>query len=134
MQQILDICFDDKTTIGLQEFMKITEQRSSDMVLAVLSLLRDRLPCSENYWRYKRNYEIHTSKMNVQGQLLQKDSEMSNDSVGKDSSSQVSSSGETKKVVAQAHMSFVKPLSEYNNVDGMLSKKFSGLSSGMLGS
>jgi hypothetical protein len=29
------------------------------MVLAILSLFRERLPCSENYWRYKRNYEIH---------------------------------------------------------------------------
>ncbi len=29
------------------------------MVLAVLSLLRERLPCSENYWRYKRHYEMH---------------------------------------------------------------------------
>ena len=29
------------------------------MVLAVLSLFRERLPCSENYWRYKRNYELH---------------------------------------------------------------------------
>ena len=111
--------------------MKITEQRSSDMVLAVLSLLRDRLPCSENYWRYKRNYEIHTSKMNVQGQLLQKDSEMNSDSVSKNASEV--SSAETRKVVAQAHMSFVKPLTEYNNVDGMLSKKFSGISSGSLG-
>ena len=79
--------------------MKITEQRSSDMVLAVLSLLRDRLPCSENYWRYKRNYEIHTSKINVQGQLLQKDSEMNSDSVSKNNASEVSSA-ETKKVVA----------------------------------
>ena len=70
--------------------------------------------------------------MNVQGQLLQKDSEMNSDSVSKNAS-EVSSSAETRKVVAQAHMSFVKPLTEYNNVDGMLSKKFSGISSGSLG-
>jgi hypothetical protein len=29
------------------------------MFLAMISLFRERLPCSENYWRYKRNYEIH---------------------------------------------------------------------------
>ena len=28
------------------------------MVLSVLSLLRERLPCSENYWRYRRNFEL----------------------------------------------------------------------------
>ena len=59
MTQVLDICFGDKTKINFQEFSSISEQQTSDMVLAVLSLLRDRLPCSENYWRYKRHYEMH---------------------------------------------------------------------------
>ena len=39
--------------------MSISEEKTSDMVLAVLSLLRERLPCSENYWRYKRHFEKH---------------------------------------------------------------------------
>ena len=59
MFQILDACFEEKERITLQEFMTITEEKTSDMVLAVLSLFRERLPCSENYWRYKRNYELH---------------------------------------------------------------------------
>jgi len=37
----------------------MTEEKTSDMVLSVLSLFRERLPCSENFWRYKRNYELH---------------------------------------------------------------------------
>jgi hypothetical protein len=28
-------------------------------LLSVLNLFRERLPCSENFWRYKRNYELH---------------------------------------------------------------------------
>jgi hypothetical protein len=32
------------------------------MVLSVLSLFRERLPCSENYWRYKNNYELHMNQ------------------------------------------------------------------------
>ena len=59
MLQILDLCFEDKERINLEEFKEITESKTSDMVLAVLSLFRERLPCSENYWRYKRNYELH---------------------------------------------------------------------------
>ena len=34
------------------------------MVLSVLLLFRERLPCSENYWRYKRNYELHMKFLN----------------------------------------------------------------------
>ena len=28
----------------------------------VISVLRDKLPCSENFWRYKRNYERNEAK------------------------------------------------------------------------
>ena len=59
MTQILDTCFGTKDKITFDEFCSISEQKTSDMVLAVLSMLRERLPCSENYWRYKRNYEMH---------------------------------------------------------------------------
>jgi hypothetical protein len=43
----------------MEEFQVITETKTSDMVLSVLLLFRERLPCSENYWRYKRNYQMH---------------------------------------------------------------------------
>jgi hypothetical protein len=33
------------------------------MVLSVLLLFRERLPCSENYWRYKRNYDLHVKSL-----------------------------------------------------------------------
>lgn len=59
MTNVLDLCFGDRVKINFEEFGLITEQKTSDMVLSVLSLLRERLPCSENYWRYKRNYEMH---------------------------------------------------------------------------
>ena len=59
MTQVLDMCFGNREKISFEEFSSITEEKTSDMVLSVLSLLRERLPCSENYWRYKRNYEMH---------------------------------------------------------------------------
>jgi hypothetical protein len=41
----------------------MNEEISSDTVLALLGLFRERLPCSENFWRYKRNYDIYLKMM-----------------------------------------------------------------------
>jgi hypothetical protein len=62
MLSILKLCFAGRPSINLQEFIKITEEVSSDMALSVMSLLREKLPCSENYWRYRRNFELHLEK------------------------------------------------------------------------
>ena len=59
MYKILDMCFGTKEKITFKEFQKINEEISSDMLLSVLNLFREKLPCSENFWRYKRNYELH---------------------------------------------------------------------------
>lgn len=57
MHAVLDICFGTKDKIDLEDFRRITQETASDMVLAILRIFRERLPCSENYWRYKCNYE-----------------------------------------------------------------------------
>ena len=59
MNRILEMCFGGQTNIDQAGFKKINEEISSDTVLAVLALFRERLPCSENFWRYKRNYDLH---------------------------------------------------------------------------
>jgi Ca2+-binding EF-hand superfamily protein len=59
MYKILDICFEGKVQINFKEFQRINEEIASDMLLSVLNILREKLPCSENFWRYKRNYELH---------------------------------------------------------------------------
>ena len=41
----------------MQQFRDIIEKVSSDMLLSILSLFRERLPCSQNYHRYMKNYE-----------------------------------------------------------------------------
>ena len=114
MYKILDHCFGSMDRIDLLQFKQITEEKSSDMVLAVLSLFRERLPCSENYWRYKRNYELHMqilcndikqrsiSPQHLPDQLVKYIEEESKSDDGQ------------KKVIAQAHMSFCKPLSPYS--------------------
>jgi hypothetical protein len=37
----------------------MNEEVASDTLLSVINLFREKLPCSENFWRYKRNYELH---------------------------------------------------------------------------
>ena len=74
------------------------------MVLAVLSMLRERLPCSENYWRYKRNYEMHM-------RILESDKNGNNaaggnSAAGMDEESKSDGSGTVKRL-AQAHMSLI---------------------------
>ena len=59
MLALLQTCFGQATHIDVSQFQKINEEISSDMTLSILSLLRERLPCSENYWRYRRNFELH---------------------------------------------------------------------------
>ena len=110
----MDACFEDKELINLEEFITISEQKASDMVLSVLSLFRERLPCSENYWRYKHNYELHVKIMEGESMRSRSNSppttldnaQMSGDEETKDDG--------TKKLMAKAHMSFIAPLSPYN--------------------
>ena len=59
MYKTLDMCFGDKVKINFKEFLNINEEIASDMLLSVLNIFREKLPCSENFWRYKRNYELH---------------------------------------------------------------------------
>lgn len=59
MYKTLDTCFGDQVKITFKEFQTINEEIASDMLLSVLNLFREKLPCSENFWRYKRNYEMH---------------------------------------------------------------------------
>lgn len=112
MYKILDICFAEKERISLEEFMYITETKSSDMFLAMLSLFRERLPCSENYWRYKRNYEIHMQILNNQV-AAPENGEGGAQQIEEESKNEPS----VKKFLAPSHMSFVKPLSHYNEED-----------------
>lgn len=66
LHTFLDKCFGTKQRIDLAYFKHITEHVTSDMVLAVLSEFRERLPCSENFWRYKHTYQTYMNKKAAQ--------------------------------------------------------------------
>lgn len=60
IDNMLKICMGDKDKLDLQEFQKVCEETSSDMLVTVLKILKDKLPCTENFYRYQRNYQNKT--------------------------------------------------------------------------
>ena len=82
-------------------------------MLAVLGLFRERLPCSENFWRYKRNYDLHMKMMAQNGGDQMSDI---NPSMGpkSDNGESVMSQGSTLKRLASPKMRHVRVLSPYS--------------------
>jgi hypothetical protein len=54
---LIDEVFGDKKKINFEDFEKINTEISSEMFLSLIILLQSSLPCTENFTRYKRNYE-----------------------------------------------------------------------------
>ena len=55
--KLVDEVFGDKKKINFEDFEKINTEISSEMFLSLIILLQSSLPCTENFTRYKRNYE-----------------------------------------------------------------------------
>jgi hypothetical protein len=64
----LDTCFDGKERLSLESFSRINENVSSEMLLSIMTILQDRLPCSENFYRFKNNYDKFMEKKSGQQQ------------------------------------------------------------------
>ena len=116
MNKILDACFEGRQRIDPAQFKKMNEDVSSDTVLAVLGLFRERLPCSENFWRYKRNYDLHMQMMGQNGANEQMSNMDINQSIGvkSDNGQSVMSQGSTMKRLASPKMRHVRVLSPYS--------------------
>lgn len=99
------MCFAGRARIDPPIFREINENISSDTVLSVLGLFRERLPCSENFWRYKRNYDLHTK-------LLQKKQNEDQNNAGS------GDEGTGMKRLASPKMRHVRALSPYANARG----------------
>lgn len=57
IQNLLNEVFGQKKRINLEEFKRINQEVSSEMFLSVLILLQNSLPCTENFYRYQKNFE-----------------------------------------------------------------------------
>lgn len=110
MYKTLDHCFGDKVKITFKEFQNINEEIASDMLLSVLNLFREKLPCSENFWRYKRNYEMHLKTSQSQ---RKEGVELSASGSSLTDQQQADFLNPPKKLLASPIMSKVRALSPY---------------------
>jgi len=54
---LLEEVFATKKRINFEEYQRINTNTTSEMFLAIMVLLQNNFPCSENFYRYKKNYE-----------------------------------------------------------------------------
>jgi hypothetical protein len=57
--KFIEYVFKDKKSINLADFTRFNTESSSEMLLSVMSVLHERIPCSEFYYREKRNFKQH---------------------------------------------------------------------------
>jgi Ca2+-binding EF-hand superfamily protein len=67
ISQLLDLTFKKKDKINLEEFQEINENVTSDMLVTVLSLLKDKLPCSETFYSLQKEFEEKQAKSKKDG-------------------------------------------------------------------
>ena len=61
IQNLIDEVFGTKKRIDLEEYKRINTEVTSEMFLSVLILLQNSLPCTENFYRYQKNFEKYIS-------------------------------------------------------------------------
>ena len=54
---MLETCFGEKERINYEDFLKIIQEVQSDIFLSIIALIRERLPCADNFGRFKRNFD-----------------------------------------------------------------------------
>lgn len=62
ISELIDLVFKEKENLDLAQFQEINETISSDMLVTVLTLLRDKLPCSENFYHHQEEFEKQLSQ------------------------------------------------------------------------
>jgi len=59
---LINEVFGTKKRINLEEFKRINTEITSEMFLSILILLQNSLPCTENFYRYQKNFEKYIGK------------------------------------------------------------------------
>lgn len=54
---MIEEVFGEKKRLTIADYLNIIENKSSEMFLSLMVLIQSCLPCSENFYRYKHNYE-----------------------------------------------------------------------------
>jgi len=57
IENLISEIFGAKKRLSFEEYVRINQEITSEMFLSIIILLQQKLPCSENFYRYKKNYE-----------------------------------------------------------------------------
>mmetsp|Transcript_20571 Transcript_20571/g.22930 ORF Transcript_20571/g.22930 Transcript_20571/m.22930 type:complete len:783 (+) Transcript_20571:2-2350(+) len=57
ISELLELAFQGKDKLTLEDFQKFNEEETSDMLVTVLTLLKDKLPCTETFYKMQREFE-----------------------------------------------------------------------------
>eukprot|EP01022_Parablepharisma_sp_SALTPOND_P006660 TRINITY_DN126_c1_g1_i1.p1 TRINITY_DN126_c1_g1~~TRINITY_DN126_c1_g1_i1.p1 ORF type:complete len:708 (+),score=74.27 TRINITY_DN126_c1_g1_i1:471-2594(+) len=63
LQNLVDICFGDKTKMNFEDFKTVTEKVSSEMFLCLFSLLKTRFPSLAQFKRYEQGLKKKTESL-----------------------------------------------------------------------
>ena len=61
IENLIQNVFGERQKLNYEDYVKINQEISCEMFLSILTLLQTNLPCSENYYRYKNNYEKYVN-------------------------------------------------------------------------
>jgi len=96
---LIEEVFGSKKRLSFEQFQEINMNVSSEMFLSIMLLLQSSIPCSENFNRYKRNYEKYLTS-------------------NPDSKDQPRSEVEVRMIASPRLMSKLKPFDQMNLVGG----------------
>ena len=106
IQGFLVEIFGQKKRMNLDEFKRVNSEISSEMFLAVIILLQNSLPCTENFMRYQKNFE----------QFAYSDEQNPDVSAPDDNSD---ADGKKKTIASPLHMGNLSPIASLAKVNGI---------------
>ena len=61
IKNFLDTVFGSKKEITFEEYLQVNKNVSSEMFFSLMSILHEKLPCSQNVFRLKKMYRMRIS-------------------------------------------------------------------------
>lgn len=57
IKQFLECAFIDKNKLSLEDFVHFNTDKSSEMFISVMSIIHEKLPCAQFYFRQRRKFK-----------------------------------------------------------------------------
>lgn len=50
IEKLLECCFETTDSMDIETFTQVVETKCSDLLICILTVIRDHLPCTETFW------------------------------------------------------------------------------------